>query len=248
MPKRRTSSAAARRRRRRADARRRRDRPACSARAARRRSGERGGQGRSTDRAASGRGSRGESFNTVLLASSALLLVAVVSVRLADRTGLPSLLIYLGVGLAFGEAGLGIRFEDYEITAELGPARARADPRRGRAHDAVGGRAAGAAVRGRPGDRGRGRQRRGRRRPEPPGARRRRPQRGDPRQHRGLDRRGRGLLGAAQAAPAAAAALGARGRVGAQRRTRRRPGRAGVVRRLGVDVAAGGRRASSATS
>ena len=38
-----------------------------------------------------------ESFNTILLASSALLLVAVVSVRLADRTGLPSLLIYLGV-------------------------------------------------------------------------------------------------------------------------------------------------------
>jgi potassium/hydrogen antiporter len=61
-----------------------------------------------------------ESFNTVLLASSALLLVAVVSVRLADRTGLPSLLIYLGVGLVVGEAGLGLRFEDYEITAELG--------------------------------------------------------------------------------------------------------------------------------
>jgi len=60
------------------------------------------------------------SFNTILLASSALLLVAVVSVRLADRTGLPSLLIYLGVGLAVGEAGLGIEFSDYEITAELG--------------------------------------------------------------------------------------------------------------------------------
>ena len=61
-----------------------------------------------------------ESFNGLLLAGSALLLVAVVSVRLADRTGLPSLLIYLGVGLAVGEAGLGIRFSDYEITAELG--------------------------------------------------------------------------------------------------------------------------------
>ena len=61
-----------------------------------------------------------DSFNTVLLASSALLLVAVVSVRLADRSGLPSLLVYLGVGLAVGEAGLGIQFEDYEVTAELG--------------------------------------------------------------------------------------------------------------------------------
>ena len=61
-----------------------------------------------------------ESFNAILLVSSALLLVAVVSVRLADRTGLPSLLIYLGVGLAVGEAGLGIDFTDYEVTAELG--------------------------------------------------------------------------------------------------------------------------------
>jgi len=60
------------------------------------------------------------SFNTVLLASSALLLVAVVSVRLASRTGLPSLLIYLAVGLAVGEAGLGVEFSDYGLTAELG--------------------------------------------------------------------------------------------------------------------------------
>ncbi len=60
------------------------------------------------------------SFNTILLASSALLLVAVVSVRLASRTGLPSLLIYLAVGLAVGEAGLGLEFSDYRLTAELG--------------------------------------------------------------------------------------------------------------------------------
>ncbi len=60
------------------------------------------------------------SFNTILLASSALLLVAVVSVRLASRTGLPSLLIYLAVGLAVGEAGLGIEFSDYGLTSDLG--------------------------------------------------------------------------------------------------------------------------------
>ena len=59
-------------------------------------------------------------FNTVLLGASALLLVAVVAVRLASRTGLPSLLIYLAVGLAVGEAGLGIQFSDYGLTAELG--------------------------------------------------------------------------------------------------------------------------------
>ncbi|MBC7372532.1 MAG: potassium/proton antiporter [Frankiales bacterium] len=59
-------------------------------------------------------------FNTVLLASTALLLVAVLAVRLASRTGLPSLLIYLAVGLAVGEAGLGVQFSDYSLTGELG--------------------------------------------------------------------------------------------------------------------------------
>ena len=38
------------------------------------------------------------SFNTILLACSVVLLVAVLAVRLAQRTGLPSLLIYLGIG------------------------------------------------------------------------------------------------------------------------------------------------------
>ena len=61
-----------------------------------------------------------EDFNTFLLAGSALLLVAVVAVRLASRTGLPALLIYLAVGLVVGDAGLGVRFADYDLTAELG--------------------------------------------------------------------------------------------------------------------------------
>jgi len=41
-------------------------------------------------------------------------------VRLASRTGLPALLIYLAVGLGVGEAGLGVRFSDYNLTSELG--------------------------------------------------------------------------------------------------------------------------------
>jgi cell volume regulation protein A len=61
-----------------------------------------------------------ESFNLVLLLSCVLLLVAVLAVRLASRTGLPSLLIYLAVGVAVGEAGLGIEFSDYALTADLG--------------------------------------------------------------------------------------------------------------------------------
>ncbi len=60
------------------------------------------------------------SFNTVLLLSCVLLLVALVAVRLAARTGLPSLLIYLGVGLLVGESGLGLEFSDYSRAAEVG--------------------------------------------------------------------------------------------------------------------------------
>lgn len=59
-------------------------------------------------------------FQLVLLASCAVLLVAVLAVRLASRTGLPALLIYLAVGLVIGEAGLGVEFSDYALTAELG--------------------------------------------------------------------------------------------------------------------------------
>jgi cell volume regulation protein A len=62
----------------------------------------------------------GSDFQLVLLVSCAVLLVAVLAVRLASRTGLPALLIYLAVGLAIGEAGLGIEFSDYALTAELG--------------------------------------------------------------------------------------------------------------------------------
>lgn len=61
-----------------------------------------------------------DSVNLVLLGSCALLLVSVVAVRLSSRTGLPVLLVYLALGVAVGEAGLGIRFSDYQLTADLG--------------------------------------------------------------------------------------------------------------------------------
>ncbi|TQN43400.1 potassium/proton antiporter (CPA1 family) [Blastococcus colisei] len=60
---------------------------------------------------------------TVALAiGGVVVLVAAVALRLADRLGLPSLLIYLGIGLAIGEAGLGVQFEDAELTQNLGVA------------------------------------------------------------------------------------------------------------------------------
>jgi cell volume regulation protein A len=61
-----------------------------------------------------------EHLNLLLLLSFVLLLVAVLAVRVSARTGLPSLLLYLAIGLAVGEAGLGLQFEDYELTLDLG--------------------------------------------------------------------------------------------------------------------------------
>ena len=55
-----------------------------------------------------------------LLGGSLVLLVAVGAVRLSTRTGTPSLLLYLGLGILLGEGGLGIAFEDFELTTVLG--------------------------------------------------------------------------------------------------------------------------------
>jgi cell volume regulation protein A len=49
-----------------------------------------------------------------------VLLVSVAAVRLSVRSGLPSLLIYLAIGLAIGESGLGIRFDSAQLTQVLG--------------------------------------------------------------------------------------------------------------------------------
>ena len=60
---------------------------------------------------------------TVTLAlgiGAVVVLVAAVALRLADRLGLPSLLLYLALGVALGESGLGVQFEDYELTHTLG--------------------------------------------------------------------------------------------------------------------------------
>jgi len=48
------------------------------------------------------------------------LLVAVAAVRLSVRSGLPSLLLYLGIGVVIGEAGAGIRFDSAQLTQVLG--------------------------------------------------------------------------------------------------------------------------------
>jgi cell volume regulation protein A len=60
------------------------------------------------------------SLDTALLAGSAVLLLAVVAVRASAGVGLPSLLIYLAIGLLLGESVLGVRFDDAETAHALG--------------------------------------------------------------------------------------------------------------------------------
>ncbi|MBW8766310.1 MAG: potassium/proton antiporter [Geodermatophilales bacterium] len=57
-----------------------------------------------------------------LAVGSLVVLIAAVALRLADRLGLPSLLLYLALGVALGESGLGVQFEDFSLTQTLGVA------------------------------------------------------------------------------------------------------------------------------
>lgn len=60
------------------------------------------------------------SLEIALLLGAAVLLIAVGAVRLSTRLGVPSLLVYLALGVAIGEAGLGIPFENADLTRTLG--------------------------------------------------------------------------------------------------------------------------------
>jgi potassium/hydrogen antiporter len=59
-------------------------------------------------------------LDLALLIGAAVLLVAVAAVRLSTRLGLPSLLVYLLLGMVLGESGFGIAFDDAELTRTLG--------------------------------------------------------------------------------------------------------------------------------
>jgi cell volume regulation protein A len=61
-----------------------------------------------------------EQMDAVLLVGAAVMLVAILAVRLSVRAGLPSLLVYLLMGVALGESGIGIPFEDADVAHALG--------------------------------------------------------------------------------------------------------------------------------
>jgi potassium/hydrogen antiporter len=61
-----------------------------------------------------------ETVNNALLLAAVVLLVAVAAVRLSTRLGMPSLLVYLAMGLVLGPAGWGLRLDDAELARILG--------------------------------------------------------------------------------------------------------------------------------
>lgn len=61
-----------------------------------------------------------DQLDTFLLVGSAVTLLAVLAVRVSSRAGLPSLLIYLLMGVLLGEEFIGIPFEDAELAHALG--------------------------------------------------------------------------------------------------------------------------------
>ena len=54
-------------------------------------------------------------MDMVVLIACGVLLAGVAAVRISSRSSMPGLLLYLGIGLGIGEAGLGIRFDDAQL-------------------------------------------------------------------------------------------------------------------------------------
>ncbi|MGN6253031.1 MAG: potassium/proton antiporter [Marmoricola sp.] len=59
-------------------------------------------------------------LDQALLAGSAVLLLAILAVRVSVGTGFPTLLVYLLIGVGLGDAGIGIAFSDAELAHALG--------------------------------------------------------------------------------------------------------------------------------
>lgn len=55
-----------------------------------------------------------------LLFGGLVLLGSILTTRAADKIGLPSLLVFLGIGLAIGDDGLGLQFDDVVLASDLG--------------------------------------------------------------------------------------------------------------------------------
>ena len=63
------------------------------------------------------------SLEVLLGVAAAVVLLGVLAVRVSVRLGLPSLLLYLGIGMLLGESVLGIQFSDAGLTEAPGSPR-----------------------------------------------------------------------------------------------------------------------------
>jgi cell volume regulation protein A len=59
-------------------------------------------------------------LDLILLVGAVVVIVAILAARLGSRVGLPSLLLFLGLGMVMGESGLGVQFEDADLARALG--------------------------------------------------------------------------------------------------------------------------------
>ncbi len=59
-------------------------------------------------------------LDLILLVSAVVVIVAIVAARIGSRVGLPSLLLFLGLGMVLGESGFGIEFGDADLARALG--------------------------------------------------------------------------------------------------------------------------------
>lgn len=60
------------------------------------------------------------SISVALLIGTVVVLIAALAIRASTRFGLPTLLLYLGLGMAVGESGLGVEFDNADLTRTLG--------------------------------------------------------------------------------------------------------------------------------
>ena len=58
--------------------------------------------------------------DNLLLLASILVFFAIMTAKIGARFGVPSLLLFLILGMVAGEDGLGVRFQDYELAESLG--------------------------------------------------------------------------------------------------------------------------------
>lgn len=62
----------------------------------------------------------GLDLNLVVLAAAALLLAGLVAIKASVRLGAPVLLLFVALGMLLGESGLGLRFDDADLTVQAG--------------------------------------------------------------------------------------------------------------------------------